>query len=345
MNTLDTLTILKQYFGHDAFRGGQQPLIEGILSGRDVLGVMPTGAGKSICYQLPALALKGMTLVISPLISLMKDQVTALRESGIMAAYVNSTLQPDEYAQTFEQAGKGLFRLLYVAPERLLTADFLRLARSATISLVAVDEAHCVSQWGQDFRPGYLDIARFIAQLPARPVIAAFTATATDVVKRDIARLLELRDPLCVTTGFDRPNLFFDVKRPRRKAEYLAAFIDERPQQSGIVYCATRKLVEQVCEALIRRGVSATRYHAGLSDEERRQNQEDFVYDRRRVMVATNAFGMGIDKSNVSFVVHYNMPKDIESYFTRRRAARAGTAGARSACCCSPRAMCARCAF
>ena len=328
--TMESTKLLKQYFGHEAFRVGQKQLIDALLAGRDVLGVMPTGAGKSVCYQLPAIMLDGLTLVISPLISLMKDQVTALSAMGIPAAYINSMLTPREYEDTFISAGRGRYKILYVAPERLLTNDFQRLSQSVHIPLIAVDEAHCVSQWGQDFRPSYLDIAKFIRSMTKRPVVGAFTATATEVVKADIVKLLELQDPLRVTTGFDRPNLFFDVERPRDKFARILAYIQEHEGQAGIVYCATRKNVEQVCEKLVQSGVSATRYHAGLSDEERRRNQEDFVYDRRRVMVATNAFGMGIDKSNISFVLHYNMPKNIESYY--QEAGRAGRDGAAAQC-------------
>ena len=327
---MESTKLLKQYFGHEAFRVGQKQLIDALLAGRDVLGVMPTGAGKSVCYQLPAIMLDGLTLVISPLISLMKDQVTALSAMGIPAAYINSMLTPREYEDTFISAGRGRYKILYVAPERLLTNDFQRLSQSVHIPLIAVDEAHCVSQWGQDFRPSYLDIAKFIRSMTKRPVVGAFTATATEVVKADIVKLLELQDPLRVTTDFDRPNLFFDVERPRDKFARILAYIQEHEGQAGIVYCATRKNVEQVCEKLVQSGVSATRYHAGLSDEERRRNQEDFVYDRRRVMVATNAFGMGIDKSNISFVLHYNMPKNIESYY--QEAGRAGRDGAAAQC-------------
>ena len=329
-STMKATRLLKRYFGHEAFRVGQKQLIDALLAGRDVLGVMPTGAGKSVCYQLPAMMLDGLTLVISPLISLMKDQVTALTAMGIPAAYINSMLSPREYEDTFYSAGKGQYKILYVAPERLLTNDFQRLSQEIHFPLIAVDEAHCVSQWGQDFRPSYLDIAKFIQSLPERPVVGAFTATATEVVKADIVKLLELRDPLSVTTGFDRSNLFFDVEKPRDKFARILAYIREHEGQAGIVYCATRKTVEQVCQKLTENGISATRYHAGLSDEERRRNQEDFVYDRRRVMVATNAFGMGIDKSNISFVLHYNMPKNIESYY--QEAGRAGRDGAAAQC-------------
>ncbi len=327
---VDEVKLLKHYFGHDHFRDGQKPLVDAILAGRDVMGVMPTGAGKSVCYQLPAIMLPGMTLVVSPLISLMKDQVAALTAMGIPAAFINSMLSPQEYAEAFYLAGQGKYKILYVAPERLLTSDFLTLSTNIQIPLVAVDEAHCVSQWGQDFRPKYLDIAKYIKSLSKRPAVAAFTATATDLVKADIVKLLELQNPLSVTTGFDRPNLFFDVEKPRDKFGRVLDYIREHDGQAGIVYCATRKSVDQVCQKLVQSGISATRYHAGLPDEERRQNQEDFVYDRRRVMVATNAFGMGIDKSNISFVLHYNMPKNIESYY--QEAGRAGRDGAAAQC-------------
>lgn len=327
---MDKYTALKKYFGHSQFRPGQEELVDALLSGRDVLGVMPTGAGKSVCYQLPALLVPGVTLVISPLISLMKDQVTALTQAGISAAFINSALTQEQYREVFRRTRQGEYKLIYVAPERLSTSGFLDFAQEIEIPLLAVDEAHCVSQWGQDFRPSYLKIAEFLEQLPRRPVMGAFTATATEQVKEDIERLLLLQAPLRVTTGFDRPNLYFETVRPKSKDAYLKKFISERPGQSGIVYCATRKTVESVCTALIADGFSATRYHAGLSDTERRQNQEDFVYDRARVMVATNAFGMGIDKSNVGFVVHYNMPKDLESYY--QEAGRAGRDGAYAHC-------------
>lgn len=327
---MDKLSLLKAIFGHDGFREGQEPLVDALLSGRDVLGVMPTGAGKSVCYQLPALLLPGFTLVVSPLISLMKDQVAALVGSGVPAAYLNSSLTPGQQRQVLTRAAAGAYKLLYVAPERLMAPDLLELVRTAQVPLLAVDEAHCVSQWGQDFRPSYLQIAQFVSMLPKRPAVGAFTATATAQVKEDMEKLLFLQEPLRVTTGFDRPNLYFEVARPKNKGAWLREFLLRRGGQSGIVYCSTRKGVEEVCEGLRRCGVAATRYHAGLEDGERRQNQEDFVYDRCRVMVATNAFGMGIDKSNVSFVVHYNMPKNIESYY--QEAGRAGRDGQPAHC-------------
>ena len=327
MNQYD---VLQKYFGHDSFRPGQETLVNAILTGHDVLGVMPTGAGKSVCYQVPAMLLPGLTLVISPLISLMQDQVAALRQSGIEAACIHSGMEEQEYWNIVQGARLGQYKLLYVAPERLETDGFLSLVSGIRVSLVAVDEAHCVSQWGQDFRPSYLRIASFLEKLSPRPPVGAFTATATGQVKQDIARLLELRDPVSITTGFDRPNLYFAVERPRDKDRFVEDYILDHPDKSGIVYCATRKTVEMVCNQLRRAKIAATRYHAGLEAEERRKNQEDFVYDRRRVMVATNAFGMGIDKSNVGFVIHYNMPKNIENYY--QEAGRAGRDGSSAEC-------------
>ncbi len=327
---MDKLTLLKQYFGHSGFRPGQEALIDALLSGRDVMGVMPTGAGKSVCYQLPALLLPGLTLVLSPLISLMKDQVAALAQAGVPAAYINSSLDAEEYREVYRQVRRGDCKLLYIAPERLQAEGFRRLLGELPVSLVAVDEAHCVSQWGQDFRPSYLEIAELVRSLPVRPPVGAFTATATAAVRQDIETLLELRDPLRITTGFDRPNLFFEVVRARDKDRWLSRFLAERPGQSGIVYCATRKTVDSVTASLLAQGVPAARYHAGMEDRDRRRSQEGFVYDQARVMVATNAFGMGIDKSNVSFVVHYNMPKDLESYY--QEAGRAGRDGSPARC-------------
>lgn len=322
--------ILKTYFGYDSFRGAQEILIDNILSGKDVLGIMPTGAGKSLCYQIPALMLDGITLVISPLISLMKDQVGSLNQAGIHAAYLNSSLTPGQYRKALAFARQGRYPIIYVAPERLLTPEFLDFAMNVRISMVAVDEAHCVSQWGQDFRPSYLRIADFIQGLPVRPVVSAFTATATKEVRDDILELLELRDPMVMSTGFDRENLYFAVETPRDRYGAVKHYIEEHSGESGIVYCLTRKQVDEVCGHLIRDGFPATRYHAGLSDEERRKNQEDFIYDRAPLMVATNAFGMGIDKSNVRFVLHYGMPKNIESYY--QEAGRAGRDGEPAEC-------------
>ena len=327
---MDKYTLLREYFGHDSFRPGQETLIDALLDGRDALGVMPTGSGKSMCYQIPALLLPGITLVVSPLISLMKDQVMALCQAGVPAAYLNSSLSFPQYCEALRRACRGAYKIIYVAPERLSTEGFLHFAAGADISLVAVDEAHCVSQWGQDFRPSYLQIADFVEGLPRRPVLAAFTATATREVRADIVRLLRLREPRTVVTGFDRENLFFDVEHPEKKPQRLLELLRERQGRSGIVYCATRANVERVCQTLCDHGFSATRYHAGLDDQERRQNQEDFSYDRKSIMVATNAFGMGIDKSNVSFVIHYNMPKNLESYY--QEAGRAGRDGGPADC-------------
>lgn len=328
MSKGEKLAVLKKYFGYDSFREGQEALIDSLLSGRDVLGIMPTGAGKSLCYQVPALMLPGITLVISPLISLMKDQVAALNQAGVHAAYLNSSLTYGQYRKALWYAAQGRYSIIYVAPERLETEEFLDFARNAVISMVAVDEAHCVSQWGQDFRPSYLKIAEFIQKLPARPVVGAFTATATKEVRQDVISLLKLQEPFVVTTGYDRPNLYLGVYSPKDKYAAARSFIERHPGQCGIVYCATRRLVEEVCERLQEEGFSATRYHAGLSDEERRISQEDFTYDRKLIMVATNAFGMGIDKSNVRYVVHYNMPKNLESYYQEAgRCARDGEPG------------------
>lgn len=307
--------ILKKYFGYDLFREGQEILIDSILNGRDTLGIMPTGSGKSLCFQIPALMLEGITLVISPLISLMKDQVAALNQAGIHAAFLNSSLTANQYHKALSFAKEGRYPIIYVAPERLMTDGFLDFALHTRIAMVAVDEAHCVSQWGQDFRPSYLKIMEFINKLPERPVISAFTATATKEVKEDIIDILELREPAMVTTGFDRPNLYLGVQSPKDKYAALKNYVDYRKEQYGIIYCLTRKLVEEITENLKEEGFSVTRYHAGLSDDERRRNQEDFIYDRSHIMVATNAFGMGIDKSNVRYVIHYNMPKNLESYY------------------------------
>ena len=330
---MDKQQVLRHYFGHDGFRPGQEKMVDALLSGRDALGVMPTGAGKSMCYQVPALMLEGITLVISPLISLMADQVAALKSAGVPAAYLNSTLTPRQMDLALERAWQGAYKIIYVAPERLETASFLRFAKGVKIALLAVDEAHCISQWGQDFRPVYLRIADFVEQLPIRPVIGAFTATATQRVREDIIRHLHLVNPETTTTGFDRPNLYFEVIRcgaGRNRDNALQDVLRGKEGLSGIVYCATRKAVEDVCDKLNGAGFAASRYHAGLSDEERKQNQEDFQYDRVQVMVATNAFGMGIDKSNVRFVIHYNMPKSMEAYY--QEAGRAGRDGEPSEC-------------
>ena len=327
---MDKRTALQQYFGFSSFRDGQQTLIDATLSGRDVLGVMPTGGGKSLCYELPALLLPGITLVISPLISLMKDQVMALRSAGIPAGCINSAMAPEELRAAYQDTRYGVYKILYVAPERLLGDGFCALAQELDISLVAVDEAHCISQWGQDFRPSYLKITEFLQKLPRRPALAAFTATATRQVREDIVRILQLQSPEVVVTGFDRPNLRFEVLRPKNKRAALLELLSARREKSGIIYCATRKSVETVCSTLLAEGFAATRYHAGLEPEERQANQEAFLCDRATVMVATNAFGMGIDKSNVSYVIHYNMPKSLEAYY--QEAGRAGRDGSAADC-------------
>ena len=323
-------SVLQKVFGYSAFRGGQEALIDAQLRGQDAFGIMPTGGGKSLCYQIPALLLEGVTLVISPLISLMRDQVMALKNAGVAAAYINSSLTPAQIRLVYRNIRSGMYKIIYVAPERLLTDGFLEAIQARKVSLVTVDEAHCISQWGQDFRPSYLKIVDFLNILTPRPVVSAFTATATEAVRQDIAQILQLRDPLRVVTGFDRPNLRFEVQRPKQKLPALIELVQQRRDKAGIVYCATRKAVEEVCENLQLNGIAATRYHAGLPDEERRDNQEDFLYDRKTVMVATNAFGMGIDKSNVSYVIHYNMPQSLESYY--QEAGRAGRDGAEAEC-------------
>ena len=327
---MDKYQILKKYFGYDLFREGQEEIIDTLLSGQDIFGIMPTGAGKSLCYQVPALLMEGITIVVSPLISLMKDQVGTLNQAGIHAAFLNSTLSAGQYRKALELAKKGRYKIIYVAPERLLLKEFLAFALQAEISMVTVDEAHCVSQWGQDFRPGYLKIADFIRLLPKRPVVGAFTATATREVREDVLAALELQDPRIITTGFDRKNLFYQVSAKTDKFAEVMHYLTEHPTESGIIYCLTRKIVEEVCDRLLKNGIPATRYHAGLSDYERQKNQDDFLYDVSPVMVATNAFGMGIDKSNVRFVIHYNMPKNIESYY--QEAGRAGRDGEEANC-------------
>lgn len=324
---------LKQYFGYDSLRTGQEELINGILAGHDVLGIMPTGAGKSLCYQLPALMLKGITLVISPLISLMSDQVKALNQAGVHAAYINSSLTENQIRMAISYASQGRYKIIYVAPERLNTPRFLDFACNADISMLTVDEAHCISQWGQDFRPSYLEIAGFLTRLPRRPIVSAFTATATERVKNDIVASLGLNNPVTMVTGFDRPNLFFRVvtrKGGSQKDNSIINYVKKHEDESGIIYCATKKNVDKLYTLLNEQGISAGRYHAGLSNEERKQNQEDFTYDRIRVMVATNAFGMGIDKSNVRYVLHYNMPQSLEYYY--QEAGRAGRDGEEAEC-------------
>ena len=326
------LEALTRYFGYDSFRPGQQGIVEALLAGRDVLGVMPTGAGKSVCYQIPAALSPGMTLVISPLISLMRDQVDALNDLGLPAAFINTTQTPDEQAMVFAQAAAGQIKLLYVAPERLETGRFRDFAARTPISLIAVDEAHCVSQWGQDFRSSYLGIGDFIAGLPQRPPVGAFTATATERVRRDIVGLLGLRNPAVTVTGFDRPNLYFDVVKleTKYKAAWVARYVADHPDESGIVYCATRKTTEALADTLNQMGHPAVAYHGGMSPDAREVAQRDFITDKVPVVVATNAFGMGIDKSNVRYVIHHNLPESIEAYY--QEAGRAGRDGEPSRC-------------
>lgn len=357
----DPSNVLKRYFGYESFRPNQRQVVDAVLAGRDVLAVMPTGAGKSVCYQVPAICLadaggnmgradethdgtssgasthpagsRGPAIVVSPLIALMKDQVGSLNQAGIPAAYLNSSLTPAQQRDVLSRAANGEFVLLYVAPERLVTPQFIAFGQAHMPTLVAIDEAHCISQWGQDFRPSYTRISDFVDALPKRPVVCAFTATATRQVRDDIRSSLALRNPLQVTASFDRPNLRFEVEAhdgTKWKDRYLVRFCRRHRDQSGIVYCTSRKSVELVCELLQQEGFDAVRYHAGLSAEERQRNQDDFVYDRASVMVATNAFGMGIDKSNVGFVVHYNMPLDLESYY--QEAGRAGRDGELAEC-------------
>ena len=321
---------LKRYFGYDSFRPGQEEIVSALLAGRDALAIMPTGAGKSLCYQVPALLLPGLTLVISPLISLMQDQVKGLNAAGIHAAFINSSLTETQIARALDLAAEGSYKLVYVAPERLESPVFRSFAAGADISMVTVDEAHCISQWGQDFRPSYLKILDFIDSLPRRPIVSAFTATATREVKDDIVCTLRLHDPKVLVTGFDRPNLYFQVERTRRKDDFVIQYLRGHPGESGIIYCATRKNVDKLQELLTEYGFAATKYHAGLSAEARRKNQNDFIYDTAPVIVATNAFGMGIDKSNVRFVLHYNMPQSMENYY--QEAGRAGRDGLSSQC-------------
>ena len=321
---------LKAVFGYDSFRQGQESVINAVLDGRDILAVMPTGAGKSLCYQVPAMLLSGITLVISPLISLMQDQVKALNEAGVDAAFINSSLSEKEMHDTFKNASKGQYKIIYVAPERLMSEDFVRLAKGVEISMITVDEAHCISQWGQDFRPSYMDIAEFVNVLDKRPIISAFTATATQNVREDIICSLGLSNPYFLVTGFDRENLFFQVDKPKSKDRFILDYLDRHKGESGIIYCATRKNVDSLYTLLKKWNISVAKYHAGMSIEERKQMQDDFVFDYTSIVIETNAFGMGIDKSNVRFVIHYNMPSSMENYY--QEAGRAGRDGLNSEC-------------
>ena len=323
-------TALKKYFGYDSFRDGQEEIIDNILSGEDVLAIMPTGAGKSLCFQLPALIFNSTTIVISPLISLMKDQILSLRQNGISAETINSSLDKNALKRAYDFVRSGKCRLLYISPERLSTPEFLSLVDEIKIDFVCIDEAHCVSHWGQDFRSSYLEIKDFISSLAERPVVASFTATATDIVRADIIKYIGLNNPKITVTGFDRKNLYFEVKKPDDKFTELRKQLDSHLGKSAIVYCSTRKTVNEVSEKLNSLGYSSSRYHAGLTPDERRNNQELFIDNKVSVMVATNAFGMGIDKSDVSLVVHYNMPSDIESYY--QEAGRAGRDGNNADC-------------
>ncbi|MEA5085456.1 MAG: RecQ family ATP-dependent DNA helicase [Lachnospiraceae bacterium] len=327
---MDKYEVINKYFGYHSFREGQEQIVDAILMEKDALGIMPTGAGKSLCFQVPAMVMEGITLVISPLVSLMKDQVTSLVAAGVPAAFFNSSLTERQYLKALEFASVGKYKIIYVAPERLLTSRFQNFVQKVNITMVAVDEAHCVSQWGQDFRPSYLDIPKFVDTLRKRPIITAFTATATARVKDDIVKMLRLNIPLQVITGFDRKNLYYEVRKKQSKKNELMDIVREHRNESGIVYCTTRKKVEEVCNLLNQEGFKATRYHAGLEIQERKENQEKFIYDKANIMVATNAFGMGIDKSDVRFVVHFNMPKDIESYY--QEAGRAGRDGESAQC-------------
>ena len=321
---------LKAVFGYDSFRQGQESVINAVLDGRDILAVMPTGAGKSLCYQVPAMLLSGITLVISPLISLMQDQVKDLNEAGVDAAFINSSLSEREMHDTFKNASKGQYKIIYVAPERLMSEGFVRLAKGVEISMITVDEAHCISQWGQDFRPSYMDIAEFVNVLDKRPIISAFTATATQNVREDIICSLGLTNPYFLVTGFDRENLFFQVEKPQSKDRFILDYLDRHKGESGIIYCATRKNVDSLYTLLKKRNISVAKYHAGMSIEERKQMQDGFVFDYTSIVIVTNAFGMGIDKSNVRFVIHYNMPSSMENYY--QEAGRAGRDGLNSEC-------------
>ena len=322
--------LLKKHFGYSEFRTGQKDIIQHILNGQDTLAIMPTGAGKSICYQIPAMIFPGTTIVISPLISLMKDQVDNLNQVGIPGAFINSSLSNNEYSQTIQNASLGMYKIIYVAPERLDSEDFKHLLSTIQISMVAIDEAHCVSQWGHDFRPSYTQIADIILNMKIRPIVTAFTATATEIVKNDIINILHLNNVFTLTTGFDRPNLTFKVETPVSKRDFVFNYIFKKKNTSGIIYCLTRKLVDDLYEDLNSKNYKVSKYHGGMTEKQRTENQNDFVFDRTDLMVATNAFGMGIDKSNIRFVLHYNMPQDLESYY--QEAGRGGRDGGQAEC-------------
>lgn len=322
--------LLKKHFGYENFRQGQEDIISHILNMEDCLGIMPTGAGKSICYQIPAMIFDGVTIVVSPLISLMKDQVDNLNQVGIPATFINSTLSSFDYAQTINNVLNNVYKIIYIAPERLATDSFLNLLKQLNVSMFAIDEAHCVSRWGHDFRPSYTEIANIILNLDTRPVVTAFTATATEIVKEDIIGLLHLQTPFTLTTGFDRPNLYFSVETPINRKQFLFDYIKNNQDKSGIIYCLTRKTVDSIYDDLLEFGIAVSKYHAGMSEKQRTSNQNDFVYDKTCVMVATNAFGMGIDKSNIRYVLHYNMPRDLESYY--QEAGRSGRDGDNANC-------------
>ena len=322
--------LLKKHFGYENFRQGQEDIISHILNMEDCLGIMPTGAGKSICYQIPAMIFDGVTIVVSPLISLMKDQVDNLNQVGIPATFINSTLSSFDYAQTINNVLNNVYKIIYIAPERLATDSFLNLLKQLNVSMFAIDEAHCVSRWGHDFRPSYTEIANIILNLDTRPVVTAFTATATEIVKEDIIGLLHLQTPFTLTTGFDRPNLYFSVETPINRKQFLSDYVKNNQDKSGIIYCLTRKTVDSIYDDLLEFGIAVSKYHAGMSEKQRTSNQNDFVYDKTCVMVATNAFGMGIDKSNIRYVLHYNMPRDLESYY--QEAGRSGRDGDNANC-------------